>query len=182
VIGTTLDDAAGEAFDKIAKMLGLEYPGGPLVDKIGRKGNPERFKFPKPRVDGFNYSFSGLKTSVLYFLRDEIKKDPDFIEKNLPDICASVQHTIINVLMDTLEKCALAYDIKHIALAGGVSANSALRNAMVDREKILNWKTYIPPMHYCTDNAGMIGITAYYKYLEQSFDSLTAVSSARLPF
>ena len=181
VVGSTLDDAAGEAFDKVAKMLGMEYPGGPLVDRAAQKGEA-RFKFPKPRVDGFNYSFSGLKTSVLYFLREELKKDTAFIDSNLNDICASVQESVVDILMETLEKCALAHGIDQIALAGGVSANSGLRRAMDKRRESLNWKTFIPPMQYCTDNAGMIGITAYYKYLSGDFESLDSISSARLLF
>jgi len=182
VIGSTLDDAAGEAFDKIAKMLGMQYPGGPLIDKYAKKGDPKKFSFPKPKVDPYNYSFSGLKTSVLYFLRREIASNENFISENLHDLCASVQSTIVEILMDTLEKCAQHYNIKEIALAGGVSANSALRKAILDREKTLNWKGFIPPMQYCTDNAGMIGITAYYKYCKKDFVGMDSVSQARLFF
>ena len=182
VVGATLDDAAGEAFDKIAKMFGLEYPGGPLVDGFAKKGDALKYSFSKPRVDGFNYSFSGLKTSVLYFLQKEVKKDEDFIQNNLNDLCASVQKTIVDILMVTLEKCAKHYNVKDIAVAGGVSANSGLRNALKEREESLGWKTYVPPIQYCTDNAGMIGITAYFKNLNEEYSELNEVSQARMLF
>ena len=182
IVGTTLDDAAGEAFDKVAKMLGLDYPGGPLVDKFARNGDGTKFEFPKPRVDDFNFSFSGLKTSVLYFLRNAVKKDENFIDKNMEDLCASVQSVIVSILLETLEKCAVHYGIEEIALAGGVSANSGLRSALAERAESLNWKTYIPPLEYCTDNAAMIGITGYYKFLEKDFSGLQDVASARMSF
>ncbi len=182
VVGATLDDAAGEAFDKIAKMFGMEYPGGPLIDKYAREGDENKFTFSKPRVDGFNFSFSGLKTSVLYFLQDMKKNDETFIESNLNDLSASVQKTIVDILMETLEKCAAHYNVNQIALAGGVSANSGLRQALMKREESLGWMGYVPPLQYCTDNAGMIGITAYYKYLSKDFSQLDSVSQARMYF
>jgi len=180
VVGKTLDDAAGEAFDKIAKMLGIDYPGGPIIDKYAQKGDPNKFSFPKPKVDSFNYSFSGLKTAVLYFLRKEIAKNESFIKDNMNDLCASVQQTIVDILMIKLEKCASYYNINQIALAGGVSANSWLRNALLKREESLNWKSFVPPLVYCTDNAGMIGITAYYKYLNEEYVGMDSVAQARL--
>lgn len=180
VIGKTLDDAAGEAFDKIAKLLGLDYPGGPLVDRLAQNGYSSKYTFPKPRVGELDYSFSGLKTSVLYFLKDAIKVDNGFIEKNLNDLCASVQKTIVDILMQKLELAAKTHKIKHIALAGGVSANSALRLALSARENHLGWKTYIPPTEYCTDNAAMIGITAYYKYLEGEYSNMGSIPTARM--
>lgn len=180
VVGSTLDDAAGEAFDKIAKMLGLEYPGGPLIDKLAREGNSEAFDFPKPKVNDFDYSFSGLKTSVLYFLKKKIKEDKDFIKNNINDLAASIQKVIIDVLMETLTSCAEHYNINQIAVAGGVSANSFLRQALKNKEEQLNWKTYVPPIQYCTDNAAMIGITGYFKYQKGEFEPLNAVSSGRL--
>lgn len=182
VVGTTLDDAAGEAFDKIAKMLGLEYPGGPVLDRLALNGDPDRFTFPKPRVGEFNYSFSGFKTSVLYFLRDNLKTNKDFISENLADICASVQKCIVDILLENLEKCATHYNINQIALAGGVSANSALRKKLKEKESELTWKTFIPPLEYCTDNAAMIGVSAYYKFQKSEFEQLDSVASARLIF
>ena len=179
VVGNTLDDAAGEAFDKIAKMLGLPYPGGPMVDKLAKLGDPHRFKFPMSSMPDFNYSFSGVKTSILYFLQAEKKKDPDFVVKNVNDICASAQYTIIKTLIDKLVKAADAYKVTHVGIAGGVSANSGLRTALAATGERLGWQTYIPRFEYCTDNAAMIGITAYYKYLAGQFCDLTAVPSAR---
>jgi len=180
VVGQTLDDAAGEAFDKIAKLIGLSYPGGPLIDKHAAKGNAERFSFSKPKVDSFNYSFSGLKTGVLYFLRDSLKENPAFIKENFDDICASVQKTIIEILINKLEKAARHFGILQIAVAGGVSANSSLRAALKERETSLHWKTFVPPIEYCTDNAAMIGITAYFKYIHKEFSDLNSVPKARL--
>ena len=179
VLGETMDDAAGEAFDKVAKMLGLPYPGGPLVDKYAALGDPPRFKFPTNEMKNYTFSFSGIKTSVLYFLQAERKKDPEFAEKNMNDICASVQHTIIKVLMTKLEKAANDLGIKHIGIAGGVSANSGLRNALQQTGQRKGWQVYIPAFQYCTDNAAMIGITAHYKYLNGLFTDLSATPSAR---
>lgn len=183
VVGETLDDAAGEAFDKSAKIMGLPYPGGPLVDKYAKEGNPKAFKFPMPRAKGaFNYSFSGLKTAILYFLRDQKKEDPDFVEKNLNDICASIQYTIVKILMKNLVKAAEHFRIKEIAIAGGVSANSELRKVVQETGKQKGWNVYIPQFQYCTDNAGMIAITAYYKYLKQDFANQDVAPRARFKF
>lgn len=179
ILGETLDDAAGEAFDKIAKMLQLPYPGGPLVDKHAANGNPERFAFPIPDIKELDFSFSGIKTAVLYFLQKQQKTDPDFIQNNLDDICASVQYTIIKALMKKLEKAAKTRNITQIGIAGGVSANSGLRKALQEYGVKNNWTVYLPKFEYCTDNAAMIGITAYYKLLQQQFTDLAAVPSAR---
>jgi N6-L-threonylcarbamoyladenine synthase len=179
ILGETLDDAAGEAFDKIAKMLQLPYPGGPLVDKHAANGNPERFIFPIPDIKELDFSFSGIKTAVLYFLQKQQKTDPDFIKNNLDDICASVQYTIIKALMKKLEKAAKARNITQIGIAGGVSANSGLRKALQEYGVKNRWTVYLPKFEYCTDNAAMIGITAYYKLLQQQFTDLAAVPSAR---
>ena len=169
VIGQTLDDAAGEAFDKSAKILGLPYPGGPLIDKHAREGNPKKYKFPEPKIDGLNFSFSGLKTAILYFIRDEKMKNENFVEENLADICASVQARIISILLKKLKKAADETGIKNICIAGGVSANSGLRNSFTKLGVEEGWNTYIPPFEYCTDNAAMIAITGYYKYLNGIF-------------
>lgn len=179
VIGETTDDAAGEAFDKSAKMLGLPYPGGPLIDKYAATGDQLRFKFPEPRIPGLNFSFSGLKTAILYFLRDGQEKDPLFIEKNLPDICASIQRRIISILINKLKKAAEETGIKDICLAGGVAANKGLRAAFRETGQGLGWNTFIPKMEYCTDNAAMIAITGYFKFLQQQFSPLTVTASAR---
>jgi N6-L-threonylcarbamoyladenine synthase len=179
VIGETLDDAAGEAFDKSAKMLGLPYPGGPLIDKYAKEGNAHCFKFAEPQIEGLNFSFSGLKTSVLYFLQKEIKSNPQFIEENLADLCASIQHTIIKILLDKVKKAALQTGITHLCLAGGVSANSGLRKGFEELGKKYGWQTFIPAFEYCTDNAAMIAITAYYKYLTNNLAPLSATASAR---
>ncbi len=179
VLGETIDDAAGEAFDKVAKMLGLPYPGGPMVDKLAKEGNPRRFSFPLSDMKGYDFSFSGLKTAVLYFLQNEKKKDPDFIANNLDDICASVQHTIITMLMKKLAKAAKELKINHIGIAGGVSANSGLRAALTETGEKLGWQVYIPKFEYCTDNAAMIGITGYYKYLQGQFADLSVSPTAR---
>jgi len=179
IIGQTIDDAAGEAFDKCAKIMGLPYPGGPLIDKYAKDGDPERFKFSKPRIKNYDYSFSGLKTSFLYFLRDEMKNDPDFIEKNKADLCASLQKTIVDILMDKLVKASKDTGIKQIALAGGVSANSGLREAIKNNR---NWETFIPKFSYTTDNAAMIAINGYYKYLKNDFIGQDAVPFARTNF
>ena len=179
VIGQTLDDAAGEAFDKSAKLLGLPYPGGPLIDKYARSGNPDEFKFPEPQIDGLDFSFSGLKTAILYFIRDNKMKNENFITENLDHICASVQQRIVSILLNKLKKAAEQTGIKNICIAGGVSANSGLRKAFEQMGIQLGWKTFIPPFEYCTDNAGMIAITAYHKYLAGEFADLSVSPSAR---
>lgn len=179
VIGETIDDAAGEAFDKSAKILGLPYPGGPLIDKYAREGNPVAFKFAEPQIPELNFSFSGLKTSVLYFLQARKKEDAEFIEKNLADLCASIQYTIINILIKKLKKAVKQTGVTHVCIAGGVSANSGLRNALKETGDKHGWQTFIPAFEYCTDNAAMIAITAYYKYLGKEFASLDVSPSAR---
>lgn len=179
VIGQTIDDAAGEAFDKSAKMLGLPYPGGPLIDKYAGRGDPKRFSFPEPNVPGLNFSFSGLKTSFLYFLQAEKSKNNNFIEENLSDICASFQQRIVSVLLKKLQKAAKETDIKNVCIAGGVSANSGLRNGLEELGKKMGWNTFIPKFEYCTDNAAMIAITGYYKYLNKDFADITISPSAR---
>jgi N6-L-threonylcarbamoyladenine synthase len=178
IIGETLDDAAGEAFDKAGKLLGLGYPAGPLVDKLAREGQP-RFPFPEPAVPGLNFSFSGLKTSVLYFLKREVTENPNFIEENLRDICASLQTAIVTILLKKLRKAARQTGIKEIAIAGGVSANSGLRQALEEMGEKEGWATYIPAFQYCTDNAGMIGVAGYYKYLADEFCGQDAAPFAR---
>lgn len=192
VIGETIDDAAGEAFDKSAKLLGLPYPGGPLIDRYAKNGNQDRFKFPEPKIEGLNFSFSGLKTSILYFLQNAGKSNlykveftaseeekNEFIKNNLEDICASIQNRIISILLNKLKKATALTGIRDVCLAGGVSANSGLRSAFEQAGKELNWNTFIPDFQYCTDNAGMIAITGYYKFLEGEFAPLNTVSSAR---
>lgn len=179
VIGETTDDAAGEAFDKSAKILGLPYPGGPLIDKYAASGNEARFKFPEPQIPGLNFSFSGLKTAILYFIQNEKARDPEFVEKNLADICASIQGRIVSILLNKLKKAAAQTGIHQICLAGGVSANKGLRNAFSELGKSAGWKTFIPRMEYCTDNAAMIAITGYFKFKEQSFSPLSTTVSAR---
>jgi len=179
VIGETLDDAAGEAFDKSAKLLGLPYPGGPLIDKYAREGNASRYSFPEPQIPGLNFSFSGLKTAILYFLQEQTKQDPDFIQKNLSDICASIQGRIISILLNKLKKAARETGVRDLCIAGGVSANSGLREAFRELGNQQGWNTFIPPFEYCTDNAGMIAITAYYKYLAGEETSLSVSASAR---
>lgn len=179
IIGSTIDDAAGEAFDKCAKVMGLPYPGGPLIDKLAQEGDPKAFKFAKPTVGGFDYSFSGLKTSFLYFLRDHVAEEPNFIEQHKADLCASLQATIIDILMNKLIKAAKQYDITEIALAGGVSANSGLRAALAAAGEKYGWATYVPPINLTTDNAAMIAITGYYKYLREEFAGLDMAPAAR---
>lgn len=179
VIGETQDDAAGEAFDKIAKILALPYPGGPMLDKLAATGDAQRFSFPKSQMEGLNFSFSGLKTSVLYFIRKEIQKDDRFIEKNLNDICASVQHTIVQTLLNKLKKAAEQTGIKEIAIAGGVSANSGLRKALLEQAQLSGWTVHIPPFALCTDNAGMICLAGYFKYLKNDFAGLDVAPTAR---
>jgi len=180
IVGQTIDDAAGEAFDKCAKVMGLGYPGGPVVDRLAKLGNPDRFTFSKPRIDGYDYSFSGLKTSFLYFLRDELKKDADFIEKNKEDLCASLQKTIIDILMDKLYRAAKELKIKEVAVAGGVSANSGLRSAFEEYSRRYDWKIHIPKFAYTTDNAAMVAISGYYKYLDGEFCDPDVVPYARV--
>ncbi|WP_423818975.1 tRNA (adenosine(37)-N6)-threonylcarbamoyltransferase complex transferase subunit TsaD [Salinimicrobium sp. TIG7-5_MAKvit] len=180
VIGETLDDAVGEAFDKSAKILGLPYPGGPLVDKKAQTGNPKAFPFPKPKVDGLNFSFSGLKTSILYFIQKQLKEDPQFIEKNLEDICASIQHTIIGILMDKLKKAVKQTGITEIAIAGGVSANSGIRKTLHEAQAKYGWKTYIPKFEYTTDNAAMIAIAGHYKFISEDFADMGITAKARI--
>ena len=182
IIGETTDDAVGEAFDKSAKILGLPYPGGPLVDKYAQLGNPKTFAFTKPKVDGLNFSFSGLKTQILYFVQKNVNENPDFIAENLNDICASIQHTIINILMDKVNMAVAESGITQIAIGGGVSANSGIRFAIKETEKTRGWKTYIPKFEYTTDNAAMIGIVGFQKYKAQQFESQKVVSQARIQF
>lgn len=179
VIGQTIDDAVGEAFDKSAKILGFPYPGGPLIDKHAKLGNPKAFKFTKPKVGGLDFSFSGLKTAVLYFIQKEVKANPNFIEENKNDICASIQFTIVEILMDNLKKAVKQTGINQIAIGGGVSANSGIRTRLKDAEKKYGWKTYIPKFEYTTDNAAMIGIVGYYKYLQEDFTDLLVTAQPR---
>ena len=179
VLGETMDDAAGEAFDKSAKLLGLSYPGGPLIDKYALTGNPVRFSFPEPRIPELNFSFSGLKTAILYFLQDQTGRDAAFIANNLPDICASIQARIVSILLNKLKKAAAQTGVRDLCLAGGVSANSGLRQAFARMGKEQNWNVFIPPFEYCTDNAAMIAITGHYKYLAGDFAPLSVPSSAR---
>lgn len=179
MIGQTIDDAAGEAFDKCAKVMGLPYPGGPIIDRLAKEGNPNRFAFSKPQIPGLDYSFSGLKTSFLYFLRDELKKNPQFINENLNDLCASLQKTVIDILMEKLKKAARQTGIKQIAIGGGVSANSALQKAVHEEAKRAGWEVFIPRLGFSLDNAGMVAVTGYYKYLAGEFISLDAAPYAR---
>lgn len=179
VIGETLDDAAGEAFDKSAKLLGLPYPGGPLIDKYAKDGNPKKFAFAEPQIEELDFSFSGLKTSILYFLQKEIRNDPEFVQKNLTDLCASIQGRIISILLKKYKRAALKTGIKDLCIAGGVSANSGLRKAFNEMCEQNNWNAFIPPFEYCTDNAAMIAITAYYKYFKNDFADLSVSATAR---
>lgn len=192
VIGETIDDAAGEAFDKTAKLLGIPYPGGPLIDKQAQSGDPSRYHFPEPKIEGLNFSFSGLKTSIRYFLQNAGKslqykpeqiateeEQRSFINNNLADICASVQHRIVEILLNKLNRASIETGIKEICIAGGVSANSGLRKAVEEYGKKYQWNTYIPSFHYCTDNAGMIAITGYYKFLAGQYADLSVRSEAR---
>jgi len=182
VIGQTLDDAAGEAFDKTAKILGLPYPGGPLIDRYAQTGDPNAFKFPEPQIPGLDFSFSGLKTSILYFVRDRLKDDSEFLNTNLADICASVQQRIVTILINKLKKAAQMHHIKDIAIAGGVSANSGLRTALQQAANENNWNVFIPAFEYCTDNAAMIAIAGYYKFLKKDFASQDIAPLSRMPF
>lgn len=182
IIGETTDDAVGEAFDKSAKVLGFPYPGGPLIDKYAKEGNPKAYKFTKPRVDGLNFSFSGLKTQILYFIQKNVAENPNFIEENKADICASIQHTIINILMDKLKMAVAETGINQITIGGGVSANSGIRQTLKEAEAKYGWKTFVPKFEYTTDNAAMIGIVGYYNFLENNFSDASIVSKARIEF
>jgi len=182
IIGNTIDDAAGEAFDKCAKVMGLPYPGGPHIDRLAASGDPDKFTFNKPRIEQFNYSFSGLKTSFLYFLRDRIKEEADFIENNLEDLSASLQKTIIDILMQKLIAAARETGISEIALAGGVSANSGIRRRILEQADRYSWKTYVPEFKFTTDNAAMIAITGYYKYQKGEFAQEDVIPQARMYF
>lgn len=182
IIGETTDDAVGEAFDKTAKILGLPYPGGPLVDKNAQLGNPKAYPFTKPKVPGLDFSFSGLKTAILYFIQKNKAENPNFIDENINDICASIQYTIIEILMDKLKMAVKETGIKQIAIGGGVSANSGIRNTLKEAEQKYGWKTFVPKFEYTTDNAAMIGIVGYQKFLSQNFENASVVSKARIQF
>ena len=180
IIGETIDDAAGEAFDKSAKIMGLPYPGGPLIDKYAKEGNPLKYKFTKPKVGDLQFSFSGLKTAILYFIRDEVKKNPDFVKENLYDLCASIQYTIIDILLDKLKNAIKKTGVTEIAIAGGVSANSGLRDRLRKEAKENNWKLHIPAFKFTTDNAAMIAITAFHKFLKNDFAEQSITAEAKL--
>ena len=182
VLGQTIDDAAGEAIDKCSKVMGLGYPGGPIIDRLARQGNPHAYKFAEPQIPDLNYSFSGLKTSFLYNMRDWVAEDPDFIEKHKEDIAASLEFTIVDILMKKLRKAAKMTRIKHVAVAGGVSANNGLRNAFKEHAEKYGWTIYIPKFSYTTDNAAMIGITGYYKYLNGEFCNINAPAFSKVTF
>jgi len=182
IIGTTIDDAAGEAFDKSAKILGLKYPGGPLIDKYAKKGNTHAFEFGKPKVKGLNFSFSGLKTSILYKIQNNTQKNPDFIQENMSDLCASIQYSIVTILLEKFQEAIQETGIKELAIAGGVSANSYLRRELEKLARKKGYKLYIPKFEYCTDNAAMIAISGYYKYVDQDFANQSETSSASLSF
>ncbi len=181
VIGQTKDDAVGEAFDKAAKMLGLTYPGGPLIDKFAKLGDPAKFKFPHTSMPGLDYSFSGIKTAILYFLKDELKKDSGFITKNINDLAASIQFALIKMLLNKLKRAAREHNVTEIAIAGGVSANSGLRQALEEMKEERGWNVYVPDFQYCTDNAGMIAMAAHFKYLAKEFVGLEVGPMARMP-
>jgi N6-L-threonylcarbamoyladenine synthase len=181
VIGQTTDDAAGEAMDKTSKILGLPYPGGPLIDKYARLGNRDAYKFPEPQIPGLDFSFSGLKTAILYFIQDNVKLNPNFIEENINDICASVEYRIATILLNKLKKAADEYGIKDVALAGGVSANTGLRQGLLQLGEQYGWNCFIPQMQYCTDNAAMIAIAGYHKYLKGDFVGQDVAPLARMP-
>lgn len=180
VIGQTIDDAAGEAIDKCSKVMGLGYPGGPIIDRLARQGNPKAFSFSKPNIAGYDYSFSGLKTSFLYFLRDQLKENPDFIEQNKEDLAASLEATVVDILMKKLRLAAKELGIREVAVAGGVSANTGLRNAFLDHAKRYKWNVYIPKFGYTTDNAAMIAITGYYKYQDKDFCAIDKAPYSRV--
>jgi N6-L-threonylcarbamoyladenine synthase len=179
LLGQTLDDAAGEAFDKIAKLLGLPYPGGPMIDKLAQEGNPDAFRFPKPNIKDYDFSFSGFKTAVLYFIQKNTSTDPRFVDHRLADICASVQKSIIEILVSKLESAADQLGISQVAIAGGVAANSGLRKELMAKAGKKGWEVFIPPLQFCTDNAAMIAITGYYKFLKQDFSGNETVPFAR---
>lgn len=179
VLGETIDDAAGEAFDKAGKILGLDYPAGPIIDKLAKEGNPEKFKFSKPKVDELNFSFSGLKTAILYFIQKETKENPDFIRENLNDLCASIQKTIVDILMEKLTLAAEQTGISQVAIAGGVSANSEIRSRLKEMETIKNWKVFIPKFEYTTDNAAMIAMAGQLKFEQNEFAEITSKSVAK---
>ena len=179
LLGETIDDAAGEAFDKGAKILGLPYPGGPMIDRLTTSGNADAFTFSKPKVNGLNFSFSGLKTSLLYFINEQLKKEPDFVNKNINDLCASYQRSVIEILIEKIEAAALHTGLKQIALAGGVSANSGLRSALITRGKANGWEVFLPEFQFCTDNAAMIAIAGYYKYLKGEYSNLNVAPLAK---
>ncbi|WP_298513285.1 tRNA (adenosine(37)-N6)-threonylcarbamoyltransferase complex transferase subunit TsaD [uncultured Kordia sp.] len=180
VIGETIDDAVGEAYDKSGKILGLTYPAGPIIDKLANEGNPKAFPFPKPKVAGLNFSFSGLKTAILYFVQRQTKENPNFVAENLKDICASIQYTIVNIILDKLKKASKETGIKTIAIGGGVSANSAIRKALKDGEYKYGWTAHIPKFAYTTDNAAMIGIVGYLKYLKKDFTDESVTANSRI--
>lgn len=180
VLGETLDDAVGEAFDKTAKILGLPYPGGPLIDRYAQEGNPKAFSFSQPNIQGLNFSFSGLKTGILYFIQKQTQEDPAFVEKHLADICASVQETIISILMKKVKKAVQQTGIKQVAIGGGVSANSGIRKALKAMGEQYSWETFVPKFDYCTDNAAMVGIVGYYKFLEGQFSAQAVTAQPRL--
>jgi N6-L-threonylcarbamoyladenine synthase len=182
IIGETKDDAVGEAFDKTAKLLDLPYPGGPLIDKYAREGNPIAYAFPLPEMPGLDFSFSGIKTSFMYFLQKQVRENPNFISENLKDICASIQFTLVNILLKKLKKATKETGIKEIAIAGGVSANSGLRTSILELGEKLGWKVYIPEFEYCTDNAAMIAMAAHYKYMKEDFCDQTVSPEARMEF
>lgn len=182
VLGQTIDDAAGEAIDKCSKVMGLGYPGGPIIDRLARQGNPLAYEFAEPQIQGLNYSFSGLKTSFLYNLRDWIEEDPDFIEHHKEDLAASLEHTIVDILMNKLRKAVRMTNITHVAVAGGVSANNGLRNSFREHAEKYGWTIYIPKFSYTTDNAAMIGITGYYKYLDGDFCSVDKPAFSKVTF
>jgi N6-L-threonylcarbamoyladenine synthase len=180
ILGQTIDDAAGEAIDKCSKVMGLGYPGGPIIDRLARQGDPKAFSFSKPNIPGYDYSFSGLKTSFLYFLRDQLKENPDFIEQNKADLAASLEATIVDILMKKLRLAAKELGIRDVAVAGGVSANTGLRNAFLDHAKRYRWNVYIPKFGYTTDNAAMIAITGYYKFMDKEFCSIDKPAYSRV--
>lgn len=179
VLGETIDDAAGEAFDKAGKILGLDYPAGPIIDRLAQEGDADRFQFSKPKVDGLNFSFSGFKTAILYFIQKEVQKNPDFIKENLNDLCASIQKTIVDILMDKLEKAVLETGINKVAIAGGVSANSEIRNRLKQKAEVGEWQVFIPKFEYTTDNAAMIAMVGQLKFEQESFADLSAKSVAK---
>ncbi|WP_426790524.1 tRNA (adenosine(37)-N6)-threonylcarbamoyltransferase complex transferase subunit TsaD [Sphingobacterium sp. WOUb80] len=180
LLGETLDDAAGEAFDKTAKILNLPYPGGPLIDKFSKEGNAAAYKLPEPQIPGLNFSFSGLKTAILYLVQDQLKQNPDFLTENMADLCASVQSRIVSILLNKLKKAAKETGVKDIAIAGGVSANSGLRQSLIEMGEKYNWRVFIPKFEYCTDNAAMIAIAGYHKFLKKDFVGQDVAPMARM--